>query len=152
VVAKRLKALMRSMQKTVLIVDDEAGVIDVIREILEDRFRVLSASTYDQVFSDHFHDIQLALLDVALPGANGIELAKRLLTISPTLRVLFMSAQSGAAVFRYHGMHVTDKHFLPKPFDQTTLLKRVRNILKSKRSLFNSAQSPSIAATGGERS
>jgi two-component system, cell cycle sensor histidine kinase and response regulator CckA len=144
---------MRSMQKSVLIVDDEPGVIDVIREILEGRarFRVLTASTYDQavtLFSDHFHDIELALLDIALPGANGIELAKRLLTISPTLQVLFMSAQSGAAVLRYQGIDVTDEHFLPKPFDRTTLLKRVRSILKSKRSLFASAQSPSIAATG----
>jgi|SwirhisoilCB3_FD_contig_71_853343_length_567_multi_2_in_0_out_0_1 DNA-binding response OmpR family regulator len=124
---------------TILIVDDEPCDIDTIRRILESRkYNVVAASDYDtamEAFAAHGNELNLALLDVTLPGKNGIELAKQLLALKPDLRVLFISGHAGASVVRFLGMDAADEHFLQKPFDTSTLLARVQQALTSNQPL-----------------
>jgi two-component system, cell cycle sensor histidine kinase and response regulator CckA len=123
-----------------MIVDDEPMDIRSMRNILEgtQEFDVVTANDYDEavkLFERRGTEIQLALIDVALPGQNGVELAKRLLSSSPDLRVLFVSGHVGASVIRFYGINVSDEHFLQKPFDSARLLDRVRQALRSQGSL-----------------
>jgi DNA-binding response OmpR family regulator len=120
----------------VLIVDDEALEVDTMCRILvkAKRFEVFSAEDFDQasnVFTSCADRIDIALIDVALPGKNGVELAKQLLSLKPGLRVLFVSGHVGAEVIRFYGMEANDTHFLQKPFDAATLVKRVDETLRS---------------------
>ena len=66
------------------------------------------------------------MIDVALPGKNGYELARTLLDTEPNLKVVFMSGHAGAELSRFYGMPVTDVHFLVKPFQAVDLLQRVK--------------------------
>jgi DNA-binding NarL/FixJ family response regulator len=124
----------------VLIVDDEPMDIRAMRSILEStkEFSVLSANDYDEavrVFERRDSEIVLALIDVALPGKNGVELAKKLLASKPDLRVLFVSGHVGASVIRFYGINASDEHFLQKPFDNKLLLQRVHQALNGQEAL-----------------
>jgi two-component system cell cycle sensor histidine kinase/response regulator CckA len=84
-----------------------------------------------EIFGKKSADIELALLDVSLPGKTGIELAHALLRIKPDLKILFISGYVGAEVIRMHGMSLRDRHFLRKPFRADELVSRVHESLKS---------------------
>lgn len=123
-------------KKLVLIVDDEPMDIKNVREILESsgEFQTITATDYNdavRVFEPRAAEVQLALIDVALPGKNGVELAKRLLSINPTLRVLFASGHVGASVIRFYGINAGDEHYLQKPLKRTEVLPKVRQALAS---------------------
>jgi DNA-binding response OmpR family regulator len=126
--------------RLVLIVDDDPSDIGTMRGILEStkEFKVIAAVDYDEavrVFAPRGRKIELALIDVALPGKNGVELAKRLLATNPALRVLFVSGHVGASVIRFYGVNADDEHFLQKPFDNDRLMERVRQALSSQQPL-----------------
>jgi len=117
-------------------VDDEAVDQQTIRHILESggRFRVLTAENYDQALAavaDRWDELDLALLDVALPGKNGVELAKQLLSRRPDLPILFISGHVGASVIRFYGIDASERHFLQKPFEGQKLLERVQDLMSS---------------------
>jgi DNA-binding response OmpR family regulator len=121
--------------RTALIVDDEYLDVEFLTRVLTGAgFSVYSANSYDeamQVFDEHHEEIDLLLVDVSLPGRNGVELAKDLLKRNSDLRLLFVSGHVGAEVIRFYGMQTTDRHFLEKPFTSTALLARVREIMQS---------------------
>jgi len=126
--------------KGILVVDDESADINAMRRALETarQYTIFVASNYAEaadVFSIHGDAIVLALLDVTLPGKNGVELAKHLLEVKPSLRVVFVSGHVGASVIRFYGINAGDEHFLQKPFDGATLLRRVRRALESQKPL-----------------
>lgn len=126
--------------KLVLIVDDEPMDINAMRNILEGtgEFATIAATNYDEamsLFERRGAEVELALIDVALPGKNGVELAKRLITQQPSLRVLFVSGHVGASVIRFYGINAGDEHFLQKPFDQARLLQRVKQAIAAQQPL-----------------
>jgi DNA-binding response OmpR family regulator len=130
------KAAKGQDKKTVLIIDDEASVRKLIHNILASEYRVLEAENYDEaraILESASRKISLLLIDIALPWKkglnNGFMIAEDLRKIAPNLKVLFMSGRVGAEWATYHGVPVTDVHFLPKPFDAAELLERVKYLL-----------------------
>jgi two-component system cell cycle sensor histidine kinase/response regulator CckA len=119
----------------VLVVDDEPLDVELIRRVLTGGgFQVLDADSYDsamRVFDEAHSRIDLVLVDVSLPGRNGVELAKELVKRKPGLRLLFVSGHVGFEVVRFYGMRTTDRHFLQKPFRSEVLLARVRETMQS---------------------
>ncbi len=115
--------------ETLLVVEDEAGVSRVLCEILEaHNYRVLRAASPPQALQvaiEHEGPIALLISDVILPRMSGPELARDLLALRPSLRVLYMSGYTGDALDR-HGVKDGDKNLLRKPFEQEELLWRVR--------------------------
>ena len=81
--------------RTVLVVDDESEVRDVVRDMLTGRgLRVLTAiDGFDaiDVFRQHADEIDLVLLDMAMPGKNGDEVMRDLIAIRPDVRVIVSS-------------------------------------------------------------
>jgi DNA-binding response OmpR family regulator len=123
----------RTKNKTVLIIDDEASVRMAIHNILSGSdYNVQEAEGYEDaqaIVKERHGEIDMLLIDVSLPGKNGFMLASALREIDPNLKLLFMSAPVGAEWTRYHGVPVTDVHFLPKPFNAAELLDRVKYVL-----------------------
>ena len=124
----------------VLVCDDEPSDLATVRDTLESvgRFKVVTCTDYTgglHVFESHADEIEVALLDVALPGKNGVELAKHLLSVNPRLKILFVSGHVGKSVLQFHGINAADEHFLQKPFDSATLLRRVEEALTFSRPL-----------------
>jgi DNA-binding NarL/FixJ family response regulator len=79
----------------VLIVEDHPGFRMVLRALLESDERLIVigdvGSAGEALEHELLDDVDVALVDIGLPGANGIEATKRLRQLNPDLRVLIMS-------------------------------------------------------------
>jgi two-component system, cell cycle sensor histidine kinase and response regulator CckA len=122
----------RSGPAVILVVEDEASVLRLVRRVLEgEGMVVLSAQDAEEaglLASQHGGAIDLLLTDVVMPGANGVELAERMGRERPSTRVLFMSGHADHAVVQ-RGIIEAGRPFLQKPFAPDRLLSRVRDAL-----------------------
>ncbi len=125
--------------ETILVVEDEAPVRTVTRQLLErNGYTVLEAPDGPTALAlvdgkaGNRH-IDLLLTDVIMPGMSGRELAAQLNARRPNVRVLFMSGYTDDAVVR-HGMLEPGLAYLEKPFRPTALLREVRGVLREKAS------------------
>ena len=86
------------MTATVLVVDDEPPLVEVIHEILESRgYRVLATSDSERALAMLDEDpspIHLLLTDVVMPCRSGFEVAERVQHRWPEVQVIFMSGHS----------------------------------------------------------
>jgi len=118
--------------ETVLIVEDQADLRLVTREILElHGYQVLDAEDGGQAMAavERFQGvIDLLLTDVALPGINGKELSLRLLKMRPRLKVLFTSGYAEDTI-AHHGVLEAGASFIPKPYGLSALAAKVREVL-----------------------
>ncbi|HKV23216.1 MAG TPA: PAS domain S-box protein [Candidatus Acidoferrum sp.] len=121
--------------ETILVVEDEAPLRDLTRDILADAgYRVLDAASVEeasQLATAHRDGIALLLTDVVMPGRNGRELAEQLKSADAGLKVLFMSGYSGE-VIAHRGVLEGASAVIQKPFSKKALLARVRELLDSR--------------------
>jgi two-component system, cell cycle sensor histidine kinase and response regulator CckA len=118
--------------ETVLLVEDEDSVRQLVRETLESRgYRVLEAPNGNDALAlaaAHADPIHLVITDVVMPGLNGHELVQQLQTARPTLKVLYLSGYAQDA-FPSTAAADSQKTFLQKPFTLQSLSRKVREIL-----------------------
>ena len=81
-----------------------------------------------RIADEHKGQIQLLITDVVLPEMNGCDLSKKLQTISPNLKTLFMSGYTADFV-NNQGVIDLDLNFIQKPFSIKTLLGAIKKIL-----------------------
>lgn len=88
-----------SISGTVLVAEDTESIRDLTRITLEDiGLTVLmaeNADTAEKLYSDNANHIDMLLTDIAMPGQNGIELARGLKERQSDLKVIFMSGHAG---------------------------------------------------------
>ena len=118
--------------ETVLLVEDEDGVRELIEELLIGQgYTVLAASCgVDalQISELVEGDIQILVTDVVMPNMSGHELAMRLKARRPGLRVLYLSGYTDEAI-AHHGVIGLDASFLQKPFTRAALATKMRDVL-----------------------
>ena len=119
---------------TILIVDDDPAVLVLIQQILMAAdYRVLLAAeragAIRMARQKHIR-IDLALLDVRVPGVSGTELADEILSIRPDVRVLWMSGFVDEEFIRVK-LHDGDAGFLSKPLHRDGLLLAVEQAIKA---------------------
>ncbi|MCP4200702.1 MAG: response regulator [bacterium] len=113
------------MTTTVLLVDDEKHVVNVVGTMLEQRdFRVVTANSGEEALA-MLEEItpDLALLDIILPGIDGATLAQRLRAHPPTenVPIVFLTGLVEADEIHRGGNQIGGQYFLAKPFDSTEL-------------------------------
>lgn len=116
---------------SILVVDDESGVLEVCRNLMEHLgFKVLTASNGEQAvaaFLQHSHEIDCTILDLTMPGMDGLSTSQRLLNIRPDARVLLSSGYSqDEALRRFSGLGLAG--FIQKPYELKNLIKAVQSI------------------------
>ena len=118
-----------------LIADDEEAIRLITTTLLERiGFRVISAAdgleTVD-LYTQHAEDITFLLLDINMPGLNGLEAALRIRHINPNVPILFMSGYPREEVMERfeHNKH-TD--FIKKPFESIALKKTIRAVMEAR--------------------
>ena len=118
--------------ETILLVEDEESVRQLVRETLESRgYHVLEAengNTGLALAASHSDTIHLVITDVVMPGLSGHELVQQLIPARPGIKVLYLSGYAEDAVA---GNDLADgpKAFLQKPFTLQSLSRKVREVL-----------------------
>ena len=124
--------MVTDSQQTVLVVDDEEIVRDVLVRYLErSGFRTLSCGDGVEARSlieQHEQDLALVVLDVMLPGIDGLELC-RWLRARSSLPVLLLTAR-GEETDRIVGLELGADDYVTKPFSPREVVARVRSILR----------------------
>ena len=124
--------LPMSGTETILLVEDDAGVRDLVERVLKSRgYRVLSAEGGVDalgVAASRSGEIDLVLTDIVMPAMSGRELVEALQTKRPGMRVLYMSGYTDDEIVR-RGLHDPNISFIQKPFTAENLAIEVRKIL-----------------------
>jgi len=116
---------------TILIVDDEPEV----RAVLEEYFRrhgyaamcAENAAVAKAIAAKH--PIDLALLDITMPGEDGLALARHLRERYAKVAIVMLTA-AGTVVDRIVGLEMGADDYVPKPFDPRELMARVKSVLR----------------------
>ncbi|MFZ2656132.1 MAG: response regulator [Victivallales bacterium] len=120
--------------ETILLVEDEQTILNITKTILEGfGYRVLAAKTPGEAMrlaEEHAGEIHLLLTDVVMPEMNGRNLSKKLISLYPDLKSIFMSGYT-ANVIASHGIIDDGVHFIQKPFTIKYLSEKVRAALNS---------------------
>jgi DNA-binding response OmpR family regulator len=124
---------MASPKQSVLVVDDEPPIVDLITGYLvREGFVVTSAMDgLEAVEAVRTRDPDIVILDVMLPGIDGIEACRRIRTFSDAY-VLMLTAR-GEEIDRIVGLTVGADDYLVKPFSPRELVARVKAILRRPR-------------------
>jgi PAS domain S-box-containing protein len=119
--------------ETILLVEDEPMILELSKALLEELgYTVLTARLPGEAIhlaEGHAGQIHLLMTDVVMPEMNGRDLAKRLLSLYPNLRSLFMSGYT-ANVIAQRGVLEEGIHFMQKPFSMNDLAAKVRGALE----------------------
>jgi DNA-binding response OmpR family regulator len=115
----------------ILIIDDDPAVISVLkRGLTYEGFAVNAAgSGIEGLRMAREHPPDLALLDVMMPGLDGIEVLRRLRAVDASLPVLLLTAKDAAAD-QVHGLESGADDYVTKPFTFDVLLARVHALLR----------------------
>ena len=116
---------------TILIVDDEPD----LREVLEEYFVgagytafVAESAARARTIAGQ-HPVDIALLDIAMPGEDGLSLARHLRERYRKLAIIMLTS-AGTVVDRVVGLEIGADDYVTKPFDPRELLARVKSVLR----------------------
>ncbi|HSG87215.1 MAG TPA: response regulator transcription factor [Candidatus Limnocylindrales bacterium] len=128
--------------RRVLVVDDEPPLVDLVRGYLvREGFEVLSAGDGIRALELlRTEPIDVVVLDVMLPGLDGIEVCRQLRTFSDAY-VLMLTAR-GEEIDRVVGLTVGADDYLVKPFSPRELVARIKALLRRPRSTGGEVAEP----------
>jgi DNA-binding response OmpR family regulator len=121
-----------SDRPTVLVVDDEEDLRDIMRRMLERRgFDTLVAGDSEQAIAtcrDHQGDIDVLVTDLGLPGASGADLSRTARALRPDMGVVYVSGlPKDIAVTK--GLIGDDALLVKKPFTSELLIEALRLVI-----------------------
>jgi YesN/AraC family two-component response regulator len=126
-------------KKTILLVEDDSMVRDLIRGALERQYNVLEAATCSEAIQKIKSPIHLALIDYNLPDADGFDVLRAIREVKPELPAILMAAYStDNLVAKALRAGVTD--FIRKPLSFAYLRGKLSELLEGKENQDNPDQ------------
>lgn len=118
------------METTLLLVDDEPKVLDVMRPFLQgEGFRIYTASTGREALRmAEEHKPSLVVLDWMIPELNGLDVCRELRKIS-SVGIIMLTARSEESD-KIVGLEVGADDYISKPFSLRELVARIRSVLR----------------------
>jgi len=134
-------SVMTSSTQSVLIVEDDQQTRDLISRYLREHAFTVGAVTSGKEMDRYLsqNKVDLIVLDLMLPGEDGLSLCRRVRTESMT-PIIILTAK-GEDLDRILGLEMGADDYLPKPFNPRELLARINAVLRR--------QSSGIAAAAG---
>jgi DNA-binding NtrC family response regulator len=116
----------------ILIVDDEPSIRHLLHQALVEDYNVETASTAMEALGKlEINPFDLAIVDLLLPGLNGLDLAEAIRMLDPGTPVILMTAY-GTSAFESMATHPAIWHYLHKPFALDKLLALVNQVVQTK--------------------
>jgi two-component system, cell cycle sensor histidine kinase and response regulator CckA len=130
-----IKTQIRSGKETILLVDDEEIVLDLGTSTLQAYgYKVLAAKDGKEameIFNQQKDNINLVLLDYAMPKMNGAEVIHEVKKINPKQKIILMSGYISELQVISDTINMVDT-FIQKPYEPDFLLQAVRDVLDKK--------------------
>ncbi|MEO6939156.1 MAG: response regulator [Candidatus Kapaibacterium sp.] len=131
--------MLATMTKTVLVVDDEKDIRDLIAyNLSKEGFAVLTAADGNEaLLKMEEHKVAVVILDIMMPGMDGFEVCRRIRAkeaksvgpIRQSMPVIFLTARSGEAD-QIIGLELGADDYIQKPVSPRVLVARVKSILR----------------------
>lgn len=117
--------------KTILIVDDQAGIRILLNEVFKkEGLRTLMAANGKEAFQQmEAHQPEIVLLDMRIPGMDGMEILKRLKEMQHNVKVIMMTAYGELDLIE-ESFHNGAASYFTKPFDVFEVRDAVMQLLK----------------------
>jgi two-component system phosphate regulon response regulator PhoB len=119
--------------KTILIVEDEPEIRELLaHNLTREKYRVASAATGEEALrAVASAPPDLVLLDLMLPGLDGLEVARRLKgdPLTRSIPIVILTAKGDEADV-VSGLELGADDYLPKPFSPRVLIARIRAVLR----------------------
>jgi two-component system OmpR family response regulator/two-component system phosphate regulon response regulator OmpR len=115
----------------ILVVDDDPGLLELLAQYLSGNGYVVSGVADGAAMERHLREqgADLLLLDLMLPGEDGLTLARKVRAAGNLLPIIMLSAR-GEDIDRIVGLEVGADDYLAKPFNPRELLARIRAVLR----------------------
>ena len=128
----RLLEMAATQRGRILIVDDDDDVREVAAALVEEiGYEVVTASGGEEALAAlRENDFELLVTDVAMPGMNGVELARQVRELKPGLPILFASGYADVQTF---GEELSDELVLKKPYRIAEVAARIAAALGERR-------------------
>jgi two-component system alkaline phosphatase synthesis response regulator PhoP len=120
------------MQKTILVVDDEKDIVEMLQYNLEkEGYKVVTARNGKQALEQAKRSVDLILLDIMMPEMNGLDVLRELKRNEKTksVPVLFLTAKS-SEIDEVIGLELGAEDYIMKPISMKKLIARVRATLR----------------------
>ena len=114
----------------ILIVDDDDKIRDLLKQYLKNNnfFVSTAINAYDAEEKLKIVKFDLAIIDIMMPGKDGLQLTKEIRD-KIDLPIILLTAK-GEAEYRVRGLELGAEDYLPKPFEPKELLLRIKNVIK----------------------
>ena len=116
------------MRKSILVCDDEEGIRESLKLILEKDYDVVFAETGDEAIRKmRSAPMDLAILDIKMPKKDGLETLKELKKINPSLKVIIATGYKSTDVAQ-EAMKLGAVDYVVKPFNRKTITEVVKKL------------------------
>ncbi|TVY02048.1 response regulator transcription factor [Cohnella terricola] len=117
----------------ILVIEDDLALLGIIRDLFESENFITDGATTgdDGLFLAEQAIYDLIVLDIMLPGVDGIEIVRRLRAQSNDVPIILLTAR-GSLDDRVNGLDAGADDYVPKPFALAELLARARAVLRRK--------------------
>ena len=119
-------------RKTIVVADDETHILDLVRLILGEKYRLIMAEDgIETLAAVEKHRPDLVLLDIMMPRLNGFEVCERLKASPETagIRVAMLSAKAQERDI-IQALKLGADHYITKPFDPVAFERKVEELIK----------------------
>ena len=116
--------------KNILIVDDEPDIREILRYNLEkEGFNITEAVNGDDALDKVSKDLDLAIIDIMMPGNDGYEVCRKIREQGNTVPIVFLTAMD-REFDEVRGLEVGGDDYIRKPFSPRMLIARINAILR----------------------
>lgn len=141
---ERLQLELKHGTETILLVDDEESLRQVVTQFLSQElgYNLLSVGSGEEALGlveTYSGEIDLLVTDILLPGMSGPELAKKMGALYPNLGIMYISGYADHSL-ESHGLTSSNSILLQKPFTIKSLATKVREILDKDEDIAGSAE------------
>jgi len=116
------------MKKTILICDDEEGIRESLKLILENDYELLFATNgQEAIESLKKNSVDIVIIDIKMPRMDGIETMRKLKEANPAVKLLVTSGYKSVETAR-EAISAGAVNYIVKPFERTQILDAVKKL------------------------